>query len=312
MLVCSALFDPVRRRIVLRDGGSAIYEWDTHRRELRELLRVGAADHDRRGRLVHDPLTGRALLLQREELDPAQPSEDPTPLRVWRYDGASIEELAGESPPEVSYLAGAAYDVPRGRVVVVSDGSTWEYDVGEQRWVEVVADGAPDASDYGAMLYDTAAGRVLLVNGETEDDADTMGTWEYVHRRPGARWAAQVFAVLLEPDTAVSDLTVTWVGDGRGDQAGARSDGAELLVWDWEAWAWESWGSHTSPAGAAAADRTVTGTADAPDARHVSEGILWLLAAPLHPSAQPPGEDPSTLATGYLEVEATLGFGLRQ
>ncbi len=108
---------------------------------------------------------------------------------TWSYDfeANAWRGMATSSPPSARADSVMAYHARADRVVLFggdldgADGNdTWSCNIGSGAWSEMHPTSAPSARMYSAMVYDSAADRVILFGGDSSL-GEAAVTWSYTH-----------------------------------------------------------------------------------------------------------------------------------
>lgn len=178
--------------------------------------------------LAYDPRRARTVLVE---------SSGAT-SRTWEWDGTTWFDAspAGTVAPPSGPIA---YDVLRGRLVLVASGRTWERS--GTTWSDVTPAGA--AAPDGVLAYDAARHRVVLVESPVNSVGSNV-TWEW----DGVRWR----------DVSPNGTSPAVQGSMAHDSLRAVT----LLVGGSETWEWNGtrW-RNVTPAGAHPTGVGVGGTA---------------------------------------------------
>jgi N-acetylneuraminic acid mutarotase len=201
----SMVYDSARGMVILVGEGSddavfcATWAYDSAANTWTELHPTGSVPPARLFRsMVYDPATGRVILfgglqLSFETLTFAYFND------TWAYDSAANTwtELhpTGSLPPAREGHA-MVYDPASGKVILFGGSGegfgylndTWAYDPTAKSWASLTPTGdLPSAREYHSMVYDSAAGKMILFGG-WNDSAEFNDTWAY---DPTAnRWAS--------------------------------------------------------------------------------------------------------------------------
>ncbi len=265
---------------------------------------------------VHQEGRGHLLLLGGESQADGDRLND---LLAWDDDRTRWDRVFGGNPevdpgPPARVDHDLAYDPVRGTVVLFGGDAlhtapnTWEWSPVGQAWSLTCAPPgcrAPAEREGHDLVWDAAAGRVLLHGGGWDEDDSWV--WTHAANRPYQRFTLPRFELWPEDVAVIDSLTVRARTGATGDAAGRPLSGVRLLVWD--RGAWRALAENAAPA-------------DAPDA------LAWSSRDPLSPAAADPellrrlfelsdervlalalepvadnGSGVAELATDYLEVE---------
>jgi N-acetylneuraminic acid mutarotase len=103
---------------------------------------------------------------------------------VYDYNTNTWEVRETENHPAGYVYNAMAYDPGTGLNILfggvdrgeVPTNETWAYDYANNRWLKVFTKNPPGARGWHAMVYDTAAGKIILVGGGTSRDDFTAET----------------------------------------------------------------------------------------------------------------------------------------
>jgi hypothetical protein len=236
------VYDAARGRVVLHGGYATDWLEDTWEWNGTTWSQGAATGPQRIGGLAFDP--ERGVVVAQDDLG-----------TTWGWDGQSWSPLARVPTSPVAM----AHDRAHGRTVLLAAaldgttaaGSTWEWD--GLSWTLAAADGPPAASGgSGAMVWDDARGRGVLVGGGDSSDQVRTSEWDGASWRaaasvPRARWqfglaydALRGRTVLQGGTEWVEDnppfqLDDTWEYDGTSWQlmsSGGPSPGGHPMAWD--------------------------------------------------------------------------------
>ena len=159
---------------------------------------------------------------------------------TWALDMiAGVWGTLDASPsPSARYGSAMAFDPVSNRVILFGGGTlvdpgrsvdllndTWVLDMNTRQWVELEPAAAPPPRAWHRMLYDPAAGRIILIGGIGSGSESTWSydpasnTWEQLEDSPlGSRWG---IAATLDPESGL----IYAIGGQRAWSNGTRAQG---------------------------------------------------------------------------------------
>jgi hypothetical protein len=158
-------------------------------------------------------------------------------------------EFDASPSPSARYGSAMAFDPVSNRVVLFGGGTlvdpgrsaelrndTWAFDLNTHRWVELEPAAAPPPRAWHRMLYDPAAGRMILIGGVGSGSESTWSydpasnAWEQLEDSPlGSRWG---IAATIDPE---SGLVYAIGGESLIEQSSSAGTSRDIINYS-EVW----------------------------------------------------------------------------